>query len=939
MENAQNDSLVGRRLGPYEIRELLGKGGMGAVYGGYEPSVGRKVAVKVLNQDLSKEAEYLERFQLEARVAANLIHPNIVTIYRFESQDDYYYIGMPLFPQGSLDDLITSLRERKMRLDPEEVSNILDKVADALDYAHQNGVIHRDIKPNNILFDSKRNPIIVDFGIVKLLNHEKLTQTDNIIGTQTYMSPEQWEGGMRRDIDGRADQYSLACTIYELLVGEPPFNGDNPLRLMYQHRSELPRPIHELRRDLPPQVSEVLNKALAKERDERYSTVSGFAKAFKEAIGEPPPPPPPPPPKDTEGASSNAKSSTPTLASSRLPIIIAVVVTLAVVIIGALVTIPPIVANQTATQVSLNQTATATQWTPTPTPTATPIPIPISVPMILGSLGINPSNGNVPIIIDTHTNTFRDTEADGQGMWGNDNLSEDSYSDFVFHANITGGETAEYCGLGFRWDGNGGYQVNISRAGNFWFSDLGAETWVNGNPAPIDTSETASNQLVIVAIDGVFTVYINDVLAAVYSDDTYPVGTLSLNAANPNATSARESCTFNDVWVWQPNNDVTITTGDLPLGVSDVINEIGYSRNSGQVLAFGQTHWLTQEANSGGGFDHSIVSPAADFVLHTTITTGDADDECDTYLRDSTDGLYVFKIRQAGIVEIWQRVGANPGTWTLLAQQNVTVPLDNTYDVVISGIGGTINAYVNTTTSENPTLAYHDADGFFASGQFSFAVWSPNNVNTPTCHYDDVWLWQPDASQTPTVAEIPSSVVSIVEGFGYVAENGQVGEFVSDVPSIYLHPIEGQTGWWEAYTLFNNYDDFIFHANIVLRQNDTCQIRFRHNDQAGNGYQINFWPSTEVVFDIYSAWVYDDLQRGFSGNIFAPETNTPNEVVLVVNDGTFSLYINDLQTPEFVFNETTHGNGTISVTGWSPDGANTDNAPTCAYSDLWVWQP
>ncbi|HEX2621777.1 MAG TPA: serine/threonine-protein kinase, partial [Phototrophicaceae bacterium] len=189
------DQLSGLTLGQYELRDLLGQGGMGAVYRAYQRSLNREIAVKLLKAQTEQIPGYLERFAREAQTAATLEHPHIVAVHDFghqmlEDETELYYIIMRLLTGGSLAD---RLKDGRM-LSLNETSSILTQLASALDYAHQRGVIHRDIKPGNIMFDAQGSAYIVDFGIARLTNLETLTETGMAMGTPAYMAPEQWRG-------------------------------------------------------------------------------------------------------------------------------------------------------------------------------------------------------------------------------------------------------------------------------------------------------------------------------------------------------------------------------------------------------------------------------------------------------------------------------------------------------------------------------------------------------------------------------------------------------------------------------------------------------------------------------------------------------------------------------------------------------------------------
>ncbi len=275
--------LTGQTLGQYELRELMGVGGMGAVYRAHQKMLEREVAVKILSTSLSAEAGYIERFYREAKTAAALEHAHIVPVHDFGIQRDLSYVVMRLLTGGTLADRI----QRRVDTDrplpsPGEVAGLLRQVAGALDYAHSQGVIHRDIKPSNIMFDNQGNAYLVDFGIAKLLSATSaLTSTGSVMGTPLFMPPEQWRS---ETLTPAADQYALGVTIYALLIGHAPYEATTPFGLMHKHLNETPTPVHHQRPELPTEVTLALERALAKRPDDRFPTVTAFAQAYEAAI-------------------------------------------------------------------------------------------------------------------------------------------------------------------------------------------------------------------------------------------------------------------------------------------------------------------------------------------------------------------------------------------------------------------------------------------------------------------------------------------------------------------------------------------------------------------------------------------------------------------------------------------------------------------------------
>lgn len=269
--------MVGQRFGQYQITELIGEGGMAAVYRAHQESMKRDVAIKVIEAKLTKVTEFVKRFEREAQTIASLSHPHILKVFDYGQQGNLVYLVMELLSGGSLSDLIAT---GPLPLD--KASRILEHVSSALDYAHQQGIIHRDLKPPNVLLDKLGNAFLSDFGIAKLLTETSaLTQSGTMLGTPTYMAPEIWRG---QAADGRADLYALGIVLFEMLSSDVPFKADTTFGLMHMHVYDQSQPIRNLRPDLPTAIDTVINKALAKEPVERFSSAGELSDAFKSAI-------------------------------------------------------------------------------------------------------------------------------------------------------------------------------------------------------------------------------------------------------------------------------------------------------------------------------------------------------------------------------------------------------------------------------------------------------------------------------------------------------------------------------------------------------------------------------------------------------------------------------------------------------------------------------
>jgi serine/threonine-protein kinase len=269
-------------LGRYQVEKELGKGAMGIVYLGKDPKIGREVAIKTmaLSQEFEPDelADVKERFFREAETAGRLTHPNIVTMYDAGEEHDLAYIAME-FLKGR--DLAPHVKPDNLLPLP-AVLSIVARVAEALAYAHQNNVVHRDIKPANVMYDPASDSVkVTDFGIARITDSSK-TKTGMVLGTPSYMSPEQLSG---KKVDGHSDMFSLGVTLYQLACGKLPFNGDSMAQLMFRIANEAHADIRRERSDIPACVAAIVNKALAKEPEQRYQSCEHMARALRLCMG------------------------------------------------------------------------------------------------------------------------------------------------------------------------------------------------------------------------------------------------------------------------------------------------------------------------------------------------------------------------------------------------------------------------------------------------------------------------------------------------------------------------------------------------------------------------------------------------------------------------------------------------------------------------------
>ncbi|WP_030257325.1 serine/threonine-protein kinase [Streptomyces violens] len=275
--------LRGRRIAGYLLEDELGRGGMAVVYRAQDLRLGRTVAVKLLAPELARNDTFRQRFAHESRVAAAIDHPHIVPVFEAGETDGVLYIAMRYVEGRDL----RALLDRDGRLPLETACRVALQVASALDAAHAHDLVHRDVKPGNILVadgtdsDHPEHVYLTDFGLTKKsLSLTGFTRVGQFVGTLDYVAPEQISG---RPVDGRCDVYSLACVVFEMLTGAPPFVRDDDMALLWAHQYDAAPPLTSLRPDLPPAVDAVLAAALAKAPGDRYDTCRGFVTALRTA--------------------------------------------------------------------------------------------------------------------------------------------------------------------------------------------------------------------------------------------------------------------------------------------------------------------------------------------------------------------------------------------------------------------------------------------------------------------------------------------------------------------------------------------------------------------------------------------------------------------------------------------------------------------------------
>jgi serine/threonine-protein kinase len=279
-ENMGWNDLIGMRLDQrYDILDELGRGGSSRVYHAFDSTSERDVAIKVIPNDAEDRSLFVSRFKREVDAVQQLHHPNIVAVYGAGKNDDFVYLVMQLVTGG------TVRRKLNGPLPVEEAARYVVQIAYALQHAHEQGIIHRDVKPSNMLLEypGSEHVLLTDFGIAKIQGARGLTKSGTTLGTPEYMSPEQAEG---REIDERSDIYALGCVLYETLAGRPPFLGSTSVSVLFQHVHSRPAYIRGFNPGVPAEMVQILEIALAKRPDERYGTAEAFARALRPIAGE-----------------------------------------------------------------------------------------------------------------------------------------------------------------------------------------------------------------------------------------------------------------------------------------------------------------------------------------------------------------------------------------------------------------------------------------------------------------------------------------------------------------------------------------------------------------------------------------------------------------------------------------------------------------------------
>lgn len=560
--------VIGKTLGQYQVLEQIGKGGMATVYKAYQPSIDRYVALKILPKQFAEDPNFVKRFAQEAKAIAALEHPHILPVYDYGTQDGLTYMVMRYVKGGTLANLMGA------PMSDQRIVSLISDVAMALHYAHEQGVVHRDVKPSNILIDKLGEPLLTDFGIAKIIEGAgatQLTSDGNILGTPAYMSPEQAKG---TNIDRRSDIYALGVILYELLTGRPPYQAETPLAIVLMHLNEPLPPLRQINPNIAEPLEWVVLKAMAKEPSQRYQTAAELAQALQGALkeiesGAQTTSHPPASTIQTQGVPSPTPQPAPAK-KSMAPLfigggIVALLLCLAGSAMAAFFIFPPgnVIITPTAGRATVS---IGPESTPTPASVADATPTPDLPTPTLELIEPNRLLEPLPIVpgadgqilfeerFESNRNDWPTGESmdeygvlnseliDGRyqmsyeakkGVFSWNNLGESEFDNFVLSVEATPVEhsAAVAYGLTFRENAGGDlYSFEIDSDGLFIVNLLVDDEW----QTLVDYTESAainksgSNQLLVKAIGPQLSFYINGEEVTTLEDETLDSGLIGV---------------------------------------------------------------------------------------------------------------------------------------------------------------------------------------------------------------------------------------------------------------------------------------------------------------------------------------------------------------------------------------------------------------------------
>jgi tRNA A-37 threonylcarbamoyl transferase component Bud32 len=898
---------VGRTLGPYKLEAALGKGGMATVYRAYQASVKRYVAIKVMAPEIADQADFVERFEREVEVIASLEHPHILPVIDYGTAEGIHYLVMRYIEGGSLEDRI-----RRKSLSLQECSRLLSQIASALDYAHRRGVIHRDLKPNNVLLDTDENSYLTDFGIARLTGSErKLTATGSVMGTPAYMSPEQALG---RPVDARSDIYTLGVVLYEMVLSRLPFSGDTPAALIFQHVYELPTPPKQIKPDLPDAVANVLDRAMAKVPDERYPSAGELADAFAAAVfgratalptasgqevdrtlvGGPQQPIPagtpviPPTRVPTPGAgTARAATPPPTIPQSqpttaeaggaaapprKAPVaLIAAIVAVIVLVLGGGGFVLINNANQNATAIAFALSATKTPTiTPsfTPTATATVPPTATSTP-----------NATLTAVMATIN---------------------------ALQANQTATMLANL--------------VNTARASTAQAQTQVAKTTQTQQALLEQTAEAAS----------LLTATANAAATA---------------SAIPTATATRRATVTR-----APTATKRANTGNYPAPkdvVANLVSDGGLTRASGSVVLTKDSMDLSADQagyNYWDRIDKSVT--VTDFVLSAEVTwdAPDTANECGLLFRytepadDATKrSFYAATISRSGTVQVIVRDKDGYRDGSLVDESSDAVQSEDgaVNRILVIGRGSNFAVYVNGTRVAD----FKDAT--YKSGNVGVFISRGKDSTGLTCSFRDIWAYSLAPAMTledSLMSDNPDDVIAGLTDAGLVSAGAKLAA-QDPAGSVVVQANEKSLARYSAPISRTQFTNFALSTDIVSSgdksaTSTSCGIFYNGKDVPDN-LVVVFYTRAQA-YSMYlrqdKAWRSGALKTG-KNTAIKGAASAKNRFTLVVVDGTATLYINASK----MF-EATDDTFTSGLIGYYIEKGTGSGQETCSFSNTSIWR-
>ncbi len=961
--------FIGRQLGPYKLEEQLGRGGMATVYRAFQTTVKRYVAVKVMSPDIARDPGFVERFAREAELIASLQHPHILPVIDYGEADGTHYLVMRYIEGGSLDD-----RMRRQPLTLPESARLLDQISAALDYAHKRGVIHRDFKPNNVLLDGEENTYLTDFGIARLMDSSShLTVTGTIMGTPAYMSPEQGTG---RTVDARADLYSLGVVVYEMVTGRLPFSADTPASLIFQHAFQPPTPPQTFKPDIMPGVVAVIDRALAKNPDDRYQSGAELTRAFSSAIagrapeslsenknllvstfvepgtpkGTPPPraatplentlppgganlapptiPPTEPPQSVTQtppNAGSNARRSPALIIFALLAIVAAVAVGGGAFAINN--------ANQNATREGETKVAllvlSATK-TPTVTPQAT------DTPTFTATSPASATLTNTPLPSATFTTTA------------------DASQTLTAARLITAAANETATSLGNQ-------QASITAIANLAASQIAVITRtfqdnLTGTRAALAATNSSST---LTAVASAFTRVpltatsrATNTAVPASATPAPPTRTITVSSVAPSATrlppTRTPSRTVAPTLTSQPTS--AINANDAIQKQVDQLATDGYLTNhAGQVVigpADGDISAIQQQ--NYYRFRSFEKVNIKDFVASTTFTWTNpgTDGECGIMARFSQTGTSDYRFYSI-------LIGAN-GTFRIMAR--VGTEDRNVTSGDISGLNtrtGAANTLVVTVEND---LLHIFLNGQFISSVTLFEFDDPGNVLVTgstqsdtgiACSFKNFWVY--DLNATPANG---AANVDYIEGLNdasgdqllklitdaklFPADNAQpafaeASRMVSldaDKTGVFSRPVVGDATLSGSFVMTS---DVAWGSDVTTT---SCGLHFYGSRSPNNFITFYIYPTQAWYLDaqVNNQWLDKPLATGTSGAIQGERTAI-NRITLIVNESTLTVFVGNERVAQVRDLPLSSGN-----VGYYVGKGNQGGAENCTFTNTAVWR-